>query len=204
MHHHGVHGAFNTGKQAFGRHQRGVYAQLNAFTGFFLCIGLPTLCNTQQLDAVTQLLSVFDVLRAKPGDAFNIGLVKLHRHAKGDGRHQADFVRGVYAFNVKSWVGFGIAQRLRLLKHHVKIKRLVTHLAQNKIGSAVDDAGYPFNLVCTQAFTQRLDDGNTARHCRLKRNHHTFFVSGCKNFATVYSKQCLVGGNHMLAHSNRL
>ena len=60
---------------------------------------------------------------------------------------QAGFVRGIDTFNVKGWVSFSIAQRLSLFEHHVKVQAFVTHLAQNEIGCAVDDAGDPLNTV---------------------------------------------------------
>ncbi len=41
--------------------------------------------DAQQLDAVAQLLGVLDVGSAQFGDAFNVGLVELHRNAESDG-----------------------------------------------------------------------------------------------------------------------
>ena len=146
MHHHRVHGAFHIGNQPLGRNQAGVNAQLDTFGGFF--------GNTQQLDAVAQLLGVFDVLRAELGDAFDVGLVKLHRHAKCHGRHQADLVGRIHPLDVKGRVRFCITQALCFFEHHVKVQAFVAHFTQDEVGGAVDDAGNPLNTVGAQAFAQ--------------------------------------------------
>src|SRR5690606_30690212 len=96
MHHHGVHRAFDVGNQALGGDQRGVHAQLHTLVG--------ALGDAQQLDAVAQLLGVLDVGTGQLGDAFDIGLVELHRDTKRNRAHQGDFVGGVHAFDVKSRV----------------------------------------------------------------------------------------------------
>jgi hypothetical protein len=162
-------------------------------------VARPALGDAQQLDAVAQLLGVFDVSRAEPGDAFDIGLVKLHRHTKGDGAHQRGLVGCVHPFDVKRGVGLGVTQALRFFQHHGKVQPLVAHFAQDEVGGAVDDAGNPLDAVGSEPFAQRLDDRNAARHCRFKRHHHTFGRCGGKNFGAVHCQQGLVGGHHMLA-----
>ena len=194
VHHHGVHRTFHIGDQALGRNQGGVHAQLDA-------LGC-ALGDAQQLDAVTQLLRVLDVGRAELGDAFDIGLVKLHRNAKRNGAHQCELVRGVHAFNVKGRVGFGVTQALRIFQHHVKVQALVAHLAQDEVGGAVDDAGDPLDAVGGQAFAQRLDDGDATGHGRFKRHHHALGGRCGKDLGAVHGQQRLVGGDHMLARGN--
>lgn len=75
-------------------------------------------------DAVAQLLGVLDVGGGQLGNAFHIGLVKLHRNAKGNRAHQGRLVRGVHAFDVKGGVGLGIAQTLGFLQNNVKVRPL--------------------------------------------------------------------------------
>ena len=53
-----------------------MHAQLDAFRR--------ALGDAQQLDAVAELLGVADVGRLQLGDAFDVGLVELHRDAEGD------------------------------------------------------------------------------------------------------------------------
>jgi hypothetical protein len=85
--------------------------------------------DAQQLDAVAQLFGVADVGRLQLGDAFHVGLVELHRHAKGDGAHQRGLVRSVHAFDVEGGVGFGVTQALRFFQHHAEVQALGAHLA---------------------------------------------------------------------------
>ena len=185
MHHNGIHGAFYIGNQPLAGHQCGVHAQLYALrvAGFFAPFG-----NAQQLDAVAQMLGVFDVGGRELGDALHIGLVKLHRNAESNGAHDGGLVGGVHAFDVKRRVGLGIAQALGLFEHHVKVQPFVAHLAQNEIGGAVDDAGQPLDAVGRQALAQCLDDGDAAGHGRLKRHHHAFLLCGLKNFGAVHGQ----------------
>ena len=196
LHHHGVHRAFHIGNQALGRHQAGVHAQLDALLG--------ALGDAQQLDAVTQLLGVLDVGRTQFGDAFDVGLVELHRNAESDGRHDGGLVRGVHAFDVEGRIGLGIAQALGFLEHYFKVQALVAHLGQDEVGGAVDDAGNPLDAVGRKTFAQRLDDGDAPGHGGFKRHHHPPGRCRRKNLGAVHGQQGLVGGDHVLAGGNRL
>jgi hypothetical protein len=111
-------------------------------------------------------------------------------------------VCSVHAFDVEGGVGFGVAQTLGFFQHHVKVQALVAHFGQDEVGGAVDDACQPLDAVGRQAFTQRLDDGNTAGHSRFKRHHHTFGAGSSKNFGAMHSQQRFVGGDHVLACGN--
>ena len=139
LHHHGIHSAFYVGNEALCRHQAWVNAQLNA------CFG--ALGDTQQLDAIAQLLGVFNVGGSQLGNAFDVGLVKLNRYAKSQSTHEGDFVCRVHTFNVEGGVGLGITQSLSLLEDHIKVQTFFTHFGQNEIGGAIDDASDPLNSV---------------------------------------------------------
>ena len=176
-----------------------MHAQFDAF----LAIGNGSFGDAQQLDAITQLLGVFDVSRAEFGDAFDVGFVKLHWNAEGDGRHQCDFVRGVHSFDVEGRVGFGVTQSLRLFQDGAKVQPFVAHLGQDEVGRAIDDAGNPLDAVGRQALTQGLDDGNATGHSGLKRHHHAPGMGRRKNFGAVHGQQGLVGGDHVFAGGYR-
>ena len=135
-------------------------------------------------------------------NAFYIGLVKLHIGAKGYGREQRDFVRGIYAFNVKSGVGFGVAQALCFFEHVGKVQPFIAHFAQDEVGSAVDDACNPLNAVGAQAFAQSLDDGYAASNSRFKSHHNAFLLRCLEDFCAMHGQQCLVGRNDVLAVFN--
>ena len=127
----------------------------------------------------------------------------MHRDTESNRRHQRDFVRGVYALNVKSRVGFGVTQRLRVFQSCSEVYAFVAHLAQNEISRAVDDAGDPLDTVGGQAFTQGFDDRYTTCDCRFKRDHHAFGMSSCKNFGAMHSQQSFVSRDDVLTCSNR-
>ena len=191
MDHDRVHGAFNVGDQALGRHQAGVHAQLHALRY--------ALGDTQQLDAVAQLLGIANIGSAELGNALNVSLVKLHRDAERDGAHQRGLVRGVHAFDVEGRVGFGVTQALGLFQHHGKVQALVAHFAEDEVGRAVDDAGDPLDAVGGQAFAQRFDDGNATSYRGLECHHHALGMGRRKNLGPVHGQQRLVRRHHMLA-----
>ena len=168
-----------------------MHAQLHAFRR--------ALGDAQQLDAIAELFGVFDVGRIQLGDAFDVGLVELHRDAERQRGQDGDLVRRIHAFDVEGRVGLGVAQTLRLFQHGVEAQALVAHLGQDEVGGAVDDARDPLDAVGGQAFAQRLDDGDAAGHRRLERDHHALVLRRLEYLVAVRGQQRLVGGDHMLA-----
>ena len=158
--------------------------------------------DAEQLDAVAELFGVADVGAVQLRDAFDIGLVELHRHAEGDRAHDRRLVRGVDAFDVEGRVGFGVAQALRFLQHDVEIEALRAHLREDEVGRAVDDAGDPLDAVGRQPFAQRLDDRDAAGHRRLERDHHATRARRREDLGAVHGEQRLVGRDHMLARGD--
>ena len=191
LHHHRIHGAFHVCNQALGRNKAWMHTQLDALGATF--------GDAQKLDAITQLFGVLNVCRAQLGDALDVRLVELHRNTKGYGRHDGGLMGCVYAFNVKSRIGFGIAQALGFFKYHAKIQPFVAHFAQDEVGGAVDDASNPLDAVGGQALAQCLDDGYATGHRCLKSDHHALGRCGSKNFRTVHGQKRLVGRYYMLA-----
>ena len=173
-----------------------MHAQLDAFRR--------ALGDAQQLDAVAELFGVLDVDRIQFRDAFDVGLVELHRDAECQRGQNRDLVRGIHALDVEGRVGLGVAQALRLFQHGVEAQALVAHLGQDEVGGAVDDAGDPLDAVRGQAFAQRLDDRDAARHRRLERDHHALVLRGLEYLVAVRREQRLVRGDHMLAVGDRL
>ena len=195
LHHDRIHRPFDIGNQTLGRYQTGVHPQLHT--------RLDALGDAQQLDAVSHLFGIGDVFGLQMGNAFHIGLVKLHPNAKCDGRHQGGFVCGIHAFNVESGVGLCITQCLGLLQHSVKRQAFVAHLRQNEVGRAIDDAGNPLDAVGGQALAQGFDDGNAPSHRCLESHDDALAVRGFKNLCAMHRQQGFVGGDHMLARLNR-
>src|SRR5690606_3552062 len=57
----------------------------------------------------------------------------------------------------------------------------------------------PLDTVGGQPFAQRLDDGDATGHCSLEGHHHAARLSGREDLVAMHGKQCLVGGDHVLA-----
>src|SRR5690606_24337120 len=194
--HHGVHHTIYIGQQHALRNQCRVYTQLDALAG--------VLGNAEVLDAVAKRFRRFHIFGGELADAFGIGLGKLQRNAEGNGCQNGQLVRRIDAFHVEGRVRLGIAERLRFFQHIVKGTALVAHFGEDKVAGAVDDAGYPVDLVGGQAFAQRLEDRDAAGHGGFKGHVDTLGVCRGKNFVAVLGNQRLVGGNDMLAVGNGL
>jgi hypothetical protein len=160
--------------------------------------------DAEELDPVTELLRVADVLARELRDALGVDLVELHRDAEGNRRHDRELVRGVDALDVERRIGLGVAARLRALERGGERLALAAHLREDKVRRAVDDPGDPFDPVGGQALAQRLDDRDAATDRALERDHHALRVRGGEDLVAVAREQRLVCGNHMLAVGNRL
>ena len=77
--------------------------------------------------------------------------------------------------------------------------RPFSHLGENEIAGAVDDARQPVDAVAGKAFANRLDHRDTASHRSLERNDDAPFARLGEDLVAVHSDQCLVRSDHMLA-----
>src|SRR5690606_32308663 len=73
------------------------------------------------------------------------------------------------------------------------------HFRKNEVGGAVDDAGYPLDMIGGEAFADGLDDGDATRHRGLEGHHHTVLARLGEDLVAVLGQQGLVGGDHVLA-----
>ena len=167
------------------------------YAQFYPCFG--ALGDAEQFNPIAEFFSINDVLCRQLADAFNRSRLKVDRHTKCQRTHQGDFVRCVHTLNVKSWVGFGVAQFLRNFERIGKCPAFVAHLCEDEIGRAVDNSCNPLDAVGRQPFAQSFNHGNSTCNRRLKRHGHTFVLRRFKNFVTVYSEQGFVRGHHVLA-----
>jgi hypothetical protein len=79
--------------KSFGGDQGGVHAQLHAG----LSVQFAAAGDTQQFDAVAQLLGVANIVSFQLADTFDMRPVKLHGNAKGECRQNGDLVCGIHA-----------------------------------------------------------------------------------------------------------
>jgi hypothetical protein len=125
--------------------------------------------------------------------------IELERHAERQRAEDRQLVGGIDTLDVEGRIGFGVAQGLGLGEDIGEIATLVAHFGQDEVARAVDDAGDPLDVICRQAFANRLDDRDPARDGGLESHHDTTLARGGEDFVAVQCDQCLVGGDHVLA-----
>ena len=136
-----IHHAVNVSQQTAFRNQSRVYTQLDAFVGFT--------GNTQQFDTVAKLFSVFDIAAVEFADALQIAGRKVHRRTKCQCAHDGDFMAGIMTFDIKSRVGFRIAQSLSFFQYVCKRAAFFTHFSKDEVAGTINNAGDAADLVCS-------------------------------------------------------
>ena len=140
-----IHHAVHISQQTAFRNQSRVYAQLDAFVGFT--------GNPQQFNTIAKLFSIFDVAAVEFADTFQIAGRKVHRRTKCQCTHNRNFMAGIMTFDIKSRIGFSIAQSLSFFQYVCKRTAFFAHFSQNEVAGAINDTGDTADLVRSQAFT---------------------------------------------------
>ena len=100
--------------------------------------------------------------------AFDVDRLGRDAHAEGQRGENGEFVRGIEAANVEGWIGFGVAELLRLGETLLERQLLALHAREDVIAGAVEDAVNALDRIAGEALAQRLDDGNAAGDRRLE------------------------------------
>src|SRR5690606_17948503 len=103
--------------------------------------------DTEQLDAIAELIRSIDVGVGDRLDAFDVDLVEGHARAEDEARQKRELVRGIEAADVEGRVRLRIALGLCLSQHLGKWQALFLHLAEDVIAGAIEDAGYAADLI---------------------------------------------------------
>ena len=106
-------------------------------------------------------------------------------------------------FDIKSRVSFCIAQSLSFFQYVCKRAAFFTHFSKNEVAGTINNTGDTADLVCSQAFTQSLDNRDTAGNSSFKLHHDIFFFRQRENFIAVFSQQFFIGSNNVFAVFNR-
>ena len=155
--------------------------------------------HPQMLDAIAQRFGIIDICRRQLGNSFGISLVKLQRNTERNGSQNRQLVCGINAFHVKRRVSFGVAQCLGFFQHIGKSPTFFTHLGQDKITGAINDAGQPVDTVASQTFTNGLDHRNTTSYSSFVTDHHALGARFGKDLITMHCQKSLVGSHNMFA-----
>ena len=157
----------------------------------------------QVFDPVAQFAGVSDVSGRDSTDALRVNPFELQRHTERDGSEDGQFMRRIDAFDVESRISLRITLALRFVQHGLEFARVFAHFRKHVVAGSVDDAGQPLDIVASQAFADRLDNGNTASHSALESDHHTTFARRREYLVPVQGDQGLVCGNHVFALFDR-
>ena len=80
---------------------------------------------------------------------------------------------------------------------------LLSHLRQDEVCGAVDDASEPLDSIAGKPFADGFDDGDSASYRRFERDGDPIRLRSGKDFIAVQRDKRLVGSHHMFARSNR-
>ena len=125
--------------------------------------------------------------------------LEIDRTAEGDRGENGELMRGIDAVDVEARIGLGITQLLRLFQHLAEIAAAVTHLRQDVIAGAVQDAVDALDPVRREALAQRFQDRDAARHRRLEGERDVIFRREPGELVAVMRQHRLVRGNDVLA-----
>src|SRR6476469_7069003 len=123
--------------------------------------------DPKQFDAIAKLLRRAKILWLDRGYAFDIDRALRHLGAEREARQDRQLLRGIVAIDVKGWIGFGIAEPLRVLQAFGKRQALLLHPGQDVIAGAVEDAVDAVDAGSGQPLEERLDDRNGRADRRL-------------------------------------
>ena len=101
--------------------------------------------------------------------------VAIDLRAEGDAGQDGELLRRVEAFDVEARIGFGIAERLRLLQR-VGVGCALLHPRQDEIAGAVQDAVEARQPVAGERLAKSLDDRDAAADRRLEGKLRAAFL----------------------------
>ena len=107
-----IENTFDTGNRRLLRHHRRMDALLNAVRRPF--------ANTEQLDLISELTSVFDVFRRDMTDAFNVNAGEIDFGAKCNAGQYCELMRSVDTIDIEARIGFRVAQLLGFRQHVIE------------------------------------------------------------------------------------
>ena len=100
------------------------------------------------------------------------------------------------------WVGLGVTQRLRVSQHVVERTALLSHLRQDEVCGAVDDASEPLDSIAGESFADGFDDGIPPATADSNATVTPFACAAAKISLPCNAISALLA-YHMFARSNR-
>src|ERR1700736_1348325 len=113
--------------------------------------------NPEELDAVAEFLGKAEGEPRAVPDPLGIDPIEVDRATEPDARQDGELVRRIDAVDVKTRIGFRIAELLRLGEHFGKFVRGLAHRRQDIIGGPVENAVNAREPVSGKTLAQGLD-----------------------------------------------
>ena len=152
------------------RNHRGMYANRDLIL-CFIVFG-----NCKQLHRITKTTSNSNIGRRNLADALAVHITRHHIASKCDAGDDRYFCCCVQSLNICSWVGFGITECLSTSECVGVALTLFTHLCEDVICCAINNAENALNGLATQTFAQWAYEWNATTHCCLKQQVDTCIV----------------------------
>jgi len=156
-----------------------------------------------QLQRKTERTRVADVVLRDLLDPLEANIVDVNRCVEGKAREDRHLRRGVRSADVIRWVGFGVAEALRLGERSLVTAGRTRHLAEDEVRRAIDDAVHALDLRARERFAQDSDRRDDARDRRLEADRTTAFARELPELLAVAREELLIGGHDVAARFER-
>lgn len=142
---------------------------------------------------MTGLACPGDVLGRDRRDALTAHVVDGHASVEGEGCQDCSLGGSVVALDVGGRVRLGEAELLRLADRVVEGEAVGSHLVEDVVGGAVDDAQHPLDRVSGERLAHGADDRDRPRDRSLVVHVDPGLVGRVVERGAVFGEQGLVG-----------
>lgn len=118
----------------------------------------PVYGESQELHLVPKLPGKGHIQLVEVGDALHIDTLQIRRHTVCQAGHQRQLMSRVDTLDVQGGVGLGVSEVLSLGKRLAEARPFLSHLREDVIAGAVEDAVDEGVVVGDQCLAERLDD----------------------------------------------
>ncbi len=194
--HNSIHDSIDTGHQSTRGQQTRMDSKLYTLFG--------SSGNPEMFDTITEFLGIQHIICSDITDPFYISLLEIQGNSKGYRSQNGQFMGGINTIDIKTRIGFSVAQLLRQLQFIGKFTVIFTHSSQDKVGRTIDNASQPVDSIRSKPFTQNFYNGDASADGGFKSHGHPLLVSSTKDLIPMERDQRFVCCDDMLAVGDRL
>ena len=123
---------------------------------------------------------------------------------KRNGSHDSGLASRIQAFHICRGVSLRIAELLCLPEGILELHPVFEHFCEDIVGRPVHNAQHVRDLIGRKALLQRTDDRNPAGNGSLEEEILPVLLRRVQKDPSFFSDQILIGGDYVLARSQRL